>query len=164
MLGRSWDMSNTPRNDSTLEVSCKRTMLANLTKWYVLNYGRNPKSKADLLRTVLEEAERAIIVDGVIEPVGSIEEAQAVLGEAGLYELNRLGKMSKGLSINIRAEKNRNKYSPEDIISGAKQFLDDMRKKEEVKIKEQDYSAENLRKQLGTVPEGIVVKTDERSE
>jgi len=124
-----------------------------------VNFGRNPRSKADLLRTVLEESERAIIVDGIIEPVGNIEEAQAVLGEAGLYNLNRMERVSKGLDINIRTERNRGSYNTEDIIRDAKQFLNKMPSEGE-----SIPSKEKIESQIRNLPKGMIVESGEHSE
>lgn len=149
------------KNDSTLEVSCKRTMLAVLVKWYVVNFKRNPKSKAELLRTILEEAERSIIESGIAEPVETLDEAVAILENAGITGLNRLGRATKGLKFNMRINKNIEGVDEGEIVRGARKFLSD----NSIIPKNEDYSIPNLKEQLSRIPEEIVVdKSEERSE
>jgi hypothetical protein len=133
------------KNDSTLEVNCKRTTLAVLTIWFIQSFKRAPKSKSELIRTVMEEAERSTIESGISEPVETIEEAEDILNEAGIGGLNRYDRGKRGLAFNMKVEDGRinRSISQRDIDEALRLFKENNKI---VPTTEQDFSAENLKR------------------
>ncbi len=149
------------KNDSTLEVNCKRTTLAVLTLWYIASFRRAPKSKSELIRTVMEEAERSTIESGISSPVETIEEAEDILTEAGLGGFNRGDRGKRGLVFNMKVEERRinRVLTQRDVEEAVRLFKESGM----VPPAEMDYSPENLKRVLGTVPYNVVSEVDEEN-
>ena len=154
--------------DTNLQVWCRRTELATLVLWYESG-GTTIHKRSQLGKMVIEDMIEMIAKSG-FEVVRETAEAIGILRERGLGELNPEGRGERVLLERLQLESKPQKRNmaniEEEIIKGAKQFLSKQKPQEKVPTsgEEQDWSTDNLRRQLGTVPEGIVVKTDERSE
>ena len=169
------------KNDSVVQVWCRRTTLANLLLGITEN-GSSVRSVGELVRVGLEMMEEVLKMNG-LQGVEDVAEAEEVLKAFRIENLNPSGRAKRNLMKNLQVTQLKNLgYSGEAIIEKMKRrrvreninyeelIRTELPKvKEEVErledqkelVEEEDHSIPSLKSALARVPEGLVVPKSE---
>jgi hypothetical protein len=123
------------KNDSVVQVWCKRTTLATICKWYI-DGGITIRSKSELVRLALEKLESSLIENG-FQSFDSVQDATAFLVAAGIdigpradYNLLKNLKVDTSIfneDISLRKAEGDGTFSKEALEEAVRKFQETLK-------------------------------------